>query len=647
MATTTRKLAAIMFTDIVGYTALMGSDEDKAFEVLQKNREIHSEFIKQFHGTLIKEMGDGMLISFDLASDAVRCAIEIQKACKEQGIPLKIGIHEGEVVFEENDVLGDGVNIAARIQDNTDAGCIMISGAVYNDIKNKDGIHSIFAGEKIFKNVREPMKVYRICLDGQSDDDRQVLNKRYIENSIAVLPFVNMSNDPEQEYFCDGMTEEIINALSHVEVLKVIARTSVFMFKDKQEDIREIGRKLDVETILEGSVRKSGNQIRITAQLISVNDGSHLWSDRYDRELKDVFAIQDEISLAVVEALKVKLLKTEREAIVKRHTQHLVAYNLYLKGVYFTRQFTPEGFKEGMSYFERAIELDPNFALPFYGIAYVYIKITFFGNLEPHIGYPKAREYLTKAFKINDAVAEAHATMGAYVENIYHWKWNEAEQELKKGLHINSNVAEAHHLYSYYLTFSRRHSESIQHAQRAVDLDPLSNMFNASLGGAYFYGHQFKKAIEVLEKAKKMSPNDFLISYHLGHAYEQEKRFEEAIIEYQKAVEVSGRSALAVSGLAGCYYFIGDSEKADALNYELEERSKSEYIPATMIYAYYKIKGDLNQAYNWLEKAVKDHDSYLQWFNICPTIGHTIPDEPRFKALIEPVVSDRGDYKLL
>ena len=304
--TTTRKLVAIMFTDIVGYTGLMGSDEDRAFEVLRKNREVHANFIEKYNGTLIKEMGDGMLISFNLASDAVRCAIEIQKACKKEDIPLKIGIHEGEMVFEGSDVLGDGVNIASRIQDHTDEGCITISGSVYRDIKNKSGIKAEFIGEKSFKNVEEPVKVYKVCgKDFVAEEQIEVSPVIKDKKSIAVLPFVNISNDPDQEYFCDGLSEELLNGLAQLDNLKVAARTSSFSFKGQDVDIVEIGHKLRVNTVLEGSVRKSGNRLRITAQLINIADGFHLWSERYDRQMDDIFDIQDEISLSILDTLKV------------------------------------------------------------------------------------------------------------------------------------------------------------------------------------------------------------------------------------------------------------------------------------------------------------------------------------------------------
>ena len=292
-----RRHIAVMFTDIVGYTALMGSDEDKAFDMLKRNHTIHAMLIKKHNGKLVKEIGDGTLASFPLASEAVRCAMEIQKECKEQDIPLKIGIHEGEMVFAGSDILGDSVNIASRLQEDAQKGCINISGSVYRDIKNKAGINTKFIEEKSFKNVDEPVKIYKVISeDYEKEDKTETTKTKDSQSSIAVLPFVNMSNDPDQEYFCDGMTEEIINALSHVGSIKVIARTSAFMFKGKHKDIREIGKKLDVETLLEGSVRKAGNRLRITTQLVKVSDGSHIWSDAYNRELEDIFDLQDQIT---------------------------------------------------------------------------------------------------------------------------------------------------------------------------------------------------------------------------------------------------------------------------------------------------------------------------------------------------------------
>src|SRR5688572_4481975 len=371
-----RQLAAIMFTDIVGYTALMGKDEQKAFQLLKKNRQIQQPLIKQYGGTWIKEIGDGVLASFHTVTDAVLCAGAIHSACSTvDGLQLRIGIHLGEVVFEDNDVFGDGVNIASRLQALAPIGGTFVSEAIYKNVSNKKEIITEYIREETLKNVSEPVKIYEIKLLGTANFQPETLqdlkkgntiipaNKRKtvfgigaliilaavlswyffvyqkkgsssgdnsLEKSIAVLPFVNMSGDKEQEYFSDGLSEELLNLLSKIPDLKVISRTSAFSFKGKNEDVRKIGEKLGVANILEGSVRKSGNTIRITAQLIEVRNGTHLWSETYDRNMEDIFKVQDEISRAVVQQLKTKLLSTNQTTI----TENSAAYSLYLKGKY-------------------------------------------------------------------------------------------------------------------------------------------------------------------------------------------------------------------------------------------------------------------------------------------------------------------------
>jgi TolB-like protein/Flp pilus assembly protein TadD len=632
-----RRLAAIMFTDIVGYSKLMGEDEDKAFEILKINREIHTLQLSKYDGTFIKEMGDGILASFFSPLKAVQCAIAIQEESKSENIPLRIGIHEADVIFERGDILGDGVNVASRLEEMADTGCIYISGAVYKDIKNKVGISTEFIEEKTLKNVKEPVRVYKIsCKEIYNNIVEEKSFAPPIKPSIAVLPFVNMSADPEQEYFCDGITEEIINALSHVEGLKIIARTSAFMFKDKHEDIREIGKKLDVETLLEGSVRKAGHRIRITAQLIKVSDGSHLWSERYDRDLKDIFAIQDEISLAIVSNLKVKLLRKEKEAIVKRYTEDLDAYNLYLKGTYYCQMFTPEGFEKAIKHFEKALKNDPQFGLAYLGPAMVFWSSSYWGNVPPMDAYPKAKEYVKKALEIDDKLAEAHLMQGSINMN-YDWDWKAAEKELKLSLQLNPNNAHTHLYYSWYLTFMGNHEKAISEAKQARKLDPLSSYSNTHVGITYSYCGQFDKAIEELQMTLTMNPYYFLARFHLGAAYVLKKMFNEAIEEYIKAADLSEGNPMIVSALASLYYFLGRKEKAEKLTNNLKNRLKQQYVPATCFYLFYISQGKKNQAFDWLEKAINERDSFLPWFIIHPNKRLQIPDEPRFNELLEKV----------
>ena len=327
-----RKLAAIMFTDLVGYSALSQKDEALALELLEEHRQLLRPFFTQHHGREIKTIGDAFLVEFASAVEAVRCAIAIQKAltahtsvvAPERQIQVRIGLHVGDVVIEENDVLGDGVNIAARIEPLASPGGICLSEDVARQVDNKIDCRLDKLGEKRLKGIKQAVAVYRVVLPWEAGQAPIVPSR-----SIAVLPFLDMSQEQEQEYFCDGMAEELIDALIRIKDLRVSARTSAFSFKGQQQDIREIGNKLNVATVLEGSVRKAGNRLRITAQLINVADGYHLWSEKYDRELKDVFAIQDEIAGHIVGALRVMLSESEKRTLEDSPTDSIEAYDYY------------------------------------------------------------------------------------------------------------------------------------------------------------------------------------------------------------------------------------------------------------------------------------------------------------------------------
>ena len=395
--TQSRQLAAILFTDIVGYTALMGADEHRAFEILNKNRQIHKPLIKEYRGKWIKEIGDGVLASFPAVTDAITCACKILHECSSiPGLDLRIGIHLGEVLFEDGDVFGDGVNIAARLQAGAPIGRIWVSEVVHNNVSNRKEIVTRFVKEETLKNVREPLRIYEVSMEHPYGQDQSINSAKrghfsnMPEKSIAVLPFVNLSNDPEQEYFSDGMAEEILNSLSHLRDLKVAGRTSSFQFKGKHIDLREVGEKLNVSTVLEGSVRKQGNQLRVTAQLINTENGFNLWSERYDRTMENIFAIQDEIALAITENLKIILFDGEKQKIVKDPTKNKEVYELYLKGRYFWNK-RGAFLKKGLEYFSQVTLMDPEFGLAFAGMADSYALLSFYEILPPHEAMPKAK----------------------------------------------------------------------------------------------------------------------------------------------------------------------------------------------------------------------------------------------------------------
>ncbi len=451
--------------------------------------------------------------------------------------------------------------------------------------------------------------------------------------SIAVLPFTNMSADPEQEYFCDGMTEEIINALTHVEGLRVVARTSSFVFKDKREDIRDIGKKLKVKTLLEGSVRKVDNRLRISAQLVNVADGYHLWSERYDRDMEDIFAIQDEISLAIVEKLKVKLLGKEKAAIVKRHTESPDAYNLYLKGRYFLNKRTEEGLKKGLGYFQQAIEKDPTYASAYAGIADYYNLVGHFGYLHPKEVYPRAKVAAKKALEIDETLAEAHNSL-AFVRAVHDWNWESAEREFKRAIELNPSYATAHQWYAYYLAVMGRHDESIAEAKRAQELDPLSLIINALVGAVFCEARQYDQAIGQCRKALEMERNFIPAHSNLGEAYLRKGMCEEAVSEFQEATNLSLGSPIFITQLGHAYAVAGKRGEALKILDELKELSKRKYVSSYGIALIHTAFGKKDQVFQWLEKAYEERDSLLCEIKVEPAFDNMRSD-PRFTALLK------------
>ena len=461
------------------------------------------------------------------------------------------------------------------------------------------------------------------------------------DKSIAVLPFTNMSADPEQDYFCDGMTEEIINALTHVRNLRVIARTSSFAFKGRQEDIREIGKKLNVETLPEGSVRKSGDRIRITAQLIHVADGSHIWSERYDRRMKDIFDIQDEITLAIVDNLKIKLIGSEKDAVVKRYTDNPELYRLYLLGIHHWNKFTPDDFVKSEEYFEQAIHHDPNYALAYAGVAEVNVFNTFFMNVSPKEAMQKAKNYLDIALGLDENLAEAHAVLGR-IHLFYDWDWEKADREFKRAYELNPNSSIILSHYSDYLSISGQHDHAIQLMKRARDLDPFSIFINTNAGERIFHAGHIDEAISAFKKVVDMEPNFYYVYALLGVAYYAQSKYEDAIEAQEKAYELSGRIPMGGINLASILYKQGNREKADSYLNAMLEQAKLEYVPASLIANLYRLRGNMDEAYKWWKKACDDRDFMLPFFLNFPVDFYEIPDEKRFHDLIDAMWAGAG-----
>jgi serine/threonine protein kinase/Flp pilus assembly protein TadD len=455
-----------------------------------------------------------------------------------------------------------------------------------------------------------------------------------VKKSIAVLPFSNMSADSEQEYFCDGISEELINALANVRDLHVVARTTAYSFKGKKIDVRDIGKKLNVEAVLEGSVRKSGNRLRITAQLINIADGYHLWSERFDREMKDIFDIQDEITLAIVDKLKLKLLGGEKAAIVKRHTEDQDAYNLYLMGRNFLQMLTVEGFIKGIEYLEQAADKDPDFALPFAALAIAYCNRSYWGNLAPDEAYPKAQVLTKRALEIDGSLALAYAASG-FIKTFYDWDWLGANQDFRHALELNPNFSDIYQYYSYLLTFTHRHDDAVSIAKRAQELDPFSSLVNSHLGLILYWAGRIDEAVGVYKTTLSINPDYWHAHWILGQIYTHKSMDDEALIEYEKACELSGQNPVTVMALASFYFRVGPKQRSEKLIESLVDRSKSEYVCPMVFYFVNFIQGDLDQASVWLDKSCAERDSFLLWMLTHPNNRIRVPDHPLFNDILK------------
>ena len=632
-----RKLAAIMFTDIVGYSALMSKDEKKALKVLEKNRDIHKSAIQQFTGEFIKEIGDGTLSIFQTSSDAVNCAKAIQEVCcRESMFSVRIGIHISEIVVIENDVFGNGVNIASRIEAAGEPGGIYVSERVYEDIKNKTDINAVFIEEKILKNISHPVKIYSISTGQQEIILSEPVIKepgKTKENSIAVLPFINMSADPEQEYFCEGMAEELINALTKIKNLNVVARTSSFAFKGEKTDIREIGRKLNVGILVEGSIRKAGSRLRITTQLIKVEDGYHLWSERYDRNLEDVFAIQEEITAKIIDRLKATLnvqVKLHKE----RYPDNLAAYDLFLRGRFYINKFLPEHLDKAIEYYKKAIEEDPRYSLAYTSLAEAYTLLSIgFDVLPTKDTMPKAREAALKSLEFDPTLAEAYVSLGL-VAMFYDLDRKSTIKYFRKAMELNPNSTSAHQWIEFYWSFMEgKFDESMATLQRAQELDPLNLLIKIRIGYVYIYKRDFDSAIKYFEKLLENQKN-FPMGHHcLMDAYGQKKMYKEAIAEGEKMFE-SGAQAVANIGVLGFYYALaGQKDKANKFLADLKERSKKGYVSSFWVGGIYHGLGEIDSAFEWFEKAYNDRDGNLILITTPPPFD-SLRSDLRFKKLM-------------
>ena len=454
--------------------------------------------------------------------------------------------------------------------------------------------------------------------------------------SIAVMPFLNLSADPDNDYFCDGLAEELLTSLTKIKNLFVVARTSAFSFKGKGLDAREIGQRLNVDTILEGSVQQSGERLRVSVQLIDADTGFQIWSERFDRRMHDLFALQDEITLAIIQQLKIELLEKEKRALLDRHQGSLEAYNLYLKGRFLWAQ-RPHGIPKAIEYFQEAIEQDPKSALARAGLADCYVTLGSWenGTLPPLLAMAKAKKAATKALELDPRLAEAHASL-AYRTTHHDWDWPTAEAQFRRAIELNPNYAVAHHWYSHFLTALGRTEESLSASQRCLELDPLDLVINYHMAWHYHRAKQYAEAVEHCGRAGQLHPSSFWLPFFLGLAYQQLGQVAAATTEFEKSIAMSGNVTFTMAGLGHLYGSTGRQAEARVIYQELRSRAAQTYVPAFDL-ALLCIGLDWkDEAFEWLDKACEERSSWMSYLRVEARLD-TLRSDPRFDELLRRV----------
>jgi adenylate cyclase len=650
-----RKLTAILSADVVGYSRLMRADEEATVRDLASNRVLITEIIQQHNGRVVDSPGDNILAEFASVVDAVNGAIKIQEEIKKssEGISedrrmeFRIGINLGDVIEEDERIYGDGVNIAARVEGLAAGGGIAISGTVYEHIKEKLTLGYHYLGEQDVKNISEPVRVYRLLTE-PADAGKMIGEKRpeskklrwaasgaiallilvfgtiaiwnyysrpsfepaSVEKmafplpekpSIAVLPFDNMSGDPEQDYFSDGLTEELITALSKTPKMFVIARNSTFTYKGKPVKVKQVAEELGVRYVLEGSVRKAEGRVRITAQLIDAFAGHHVWAERYDRDLKDIFALQDEITMKVINALQVELTEGEHARLWGKGTDNLQAYLKSLRAREFYLIQTREGNDLARRTAEEAIALDPEYAPPYHVLSITHMMDVFFGTTKsPKQSMTRAVELIQKAIALDDSYALAHGWLGFLYGHLR--KYEESIMEAQKGVALDPNGAHNYLYLCMTLRFAGRFEEAVKAIKKAIRLNPFPpGTYFPMACGTYIFVGRYEEAIEAGKKAVTAMPNDYMAHMLLTAAYSLAGRQEEARIAAEEVLRLHPKFSLVFWGKmipfknqADKEHVIGALRKAGLPEHPpLELPDK----PSIAVLAFDNMSGDPNQEY--------------------------------------------------
>ena len=631
-----RRLAAIVFTDIAGYTALSHRDEPAALRLLQDQERLVRGLLEVHQGRLVKSIGDGLLLEHSNALDAVACAIDLQRHIQERNarqpapeLRVRIGIHLGDVQEAGPDILGDAVNIASRLEPLAEPGGICLSAQVYDQVHNKIAVRLEKMGSQNLKGVREPVVVYRAILPGTGDEATPRAPPR---RRLAVLPLTNMSPDPSDEYFADGMTEELISTVSKVPELSVISRTSVMQYKSKTKPMAEIGHELGAGTILEGSVRKAGNRVRVAVQMIDAAGDRHLWAEKYDRSLDDVFAIQSEIAQKVASALEIHLLAEDERKLQKVPTSDSEAHLLHLRGLFDFNRGTEEGMRAAISLWEEATRHDSNYATAYAWLSRGYSMLGFFGWAPASEASAQAKRFAEKALALDESLVQAHLALAGVLLN--EWDFEASTRETERAVELSPNDPYARCRLAADLSCRRRFKEAWEQLQLAVKLAPNDLQVLEECATWYLYAGRPERAASLYEQIIARNPTKLFSENNLGLAHIQMGQIKRGLAEIEASIRHgttydNGKQ----SDLAYALALDGQATRARQVISAMERYHDEHGTGAGWVAVAWGGVGDREKALEWLERAYEERDPTMPVFMGSDFTLDFLRSDPRFEAL--------------
>jgi TolB-like protein len=625
-----------MYTDMVGYTALGQRNEALSLALVEEQRKLIRPILSRHNGREIKTIGDAFLVEFLNALDAVRCAYDIQRATREfnislpaeRRIHLRVGLHLGDVVESQGDISGDAVNVASRIEPLAEDGGVCLTRQLYDQVESKFDLPMESIGPKTLKNVKAAVEVYKVVMPWEQQPTKGEIVLP--GDRIAILPFRNMSPDPNDEYFADSITDEIITTVSGISGLSVISRTSAMVYKGASKRLGEIGRELGVGSILEGSFKKAGNRIRVTTQLIDVAQDKHLWAQNYDRNLDDVFEVQSDVAKQVAEALRVRILSQEKERMEKKPTENTAAYTLYLKGRYLLNKRGIENIKKAAELFVQATEEDPGFALGYVGQADCRLYLRGLDPSTMDADLQNAGTLVAKALELDPELAEAHTTKGTVLMEEY--RPRQAEEEFRKAIELNPNYASARQWYSWALMTMLKWGEALAQSEKAVELDPLTPANIWSVAHVCYHRGDYGRGLELVKRMAALDPDYpglhfyLLLFYGALNMPDEAKREAEAWVELRPSVRTAAECFLALTN--------DDKETLRRLLPEWAAHFQESGFGAYFIAAAYVFLGENDKGFEWLEQSYSRREGDIMEVTN-EQVFNSVRTDPRYLDLMK------------